>query len=532
MDNRRTDNRLTKRLLDLHALAGVVSGLFIFIISLSGIFALFEEELLTWEQPALRIALPEQPVALMPLLEDFAEELGRDGKLLEMDVHLISPATPFYEVSARVRPAGERSSERRSRRFHPASGAVLPPPVTGFVHWLVNFHGSLMLPRTYGRAIVAISGLFLTLSILSGVVIHRKILKELFTWRFNRSIRVKWQDSHKALSVWGLPFHLVIALTGIWLGVVALLLPINAMLAMKGDIGAVFDALAGPQVEASGVSAQALPVDELMPGMARLAGQPLHGIHIERWGDETATYRFQYHPRGPLTGMAIIDVRATDGEVLLRRDADRPGITFHVVSAITTLHFASFGGIAMKFIYALLGIALCVIVATGLMVWLEKRRFGGQGRAGDDYYRRLGQSFSGTCLGLLIASFALFYADKLLTLQDGRTFWIGTIFFTVWGAVLVYALVRTDEYALVRELFFFSGVMSLGIPVANALFSSHGSLLSDGFAFPYVAGADLVCLFVAGALLLVGRRLPLGRQVTAKRRLRGVRPAQTAGTGK
>lgn len=506
------DNRRTKRMLDLHALTGVVSGLFIFVVSLSGVFALFEEELVTWEQPALRIALPETYVPLMPLLTEFAGELGHDGKALHVDVHLPTSATPYYEASVRVpRPEGG-GSETRFRRWHPETGDVLPQPQTGLVHWLVNFHGSLMLPRTYGRAVVAVSGLFLMLSIFSGVVIHRKILNEMFTWRFDRSIRVKWQDSHKALSVWGLPFHLVIALTGLWLGVVALLLPVTATLSLKGDIGAVLEALEGEQVEASGVTAELVSLDALMPEMTRLAGTPLHGIHIERWGDETATYQFQYRPKSVLTGMAVIDVNAIDGEVLGQRDALRPGITFHIVSAISTLHFASFGGIFVKALYALLGVALCVIAATGMMIWLEKRRFGRQGQYSDDCYRLLGQVVSGVCLGSLAASFAIFYADKLLTLHADRTLWIGFVFFAVWVAVLLYAVCRRNDYRLSRELFFLSSVLSAGIPIVNAAFSSHGSLLTSGLAFPYVAGVDIVCLSLGGLLFLVGTRVPGSRQ--------------------
>ncbi len=505
------NNQRTKRFLDLHALAGVLSGLFLFIVSLSGVFALFGDELVTWEDERLRIELPEKPAPLMPLLEAYVAKLEATGDVTSTSVSLPRPDAPFYEVTAWFRPEGQAKAIRRLERWHPETGELLPEPRQGMVHWLIHFHRSLMLPRTYGRALVGLSGIFMLLSILTGVIIHRKILKEIFTWRFHKSIRVKWQDSHKVLSVWGLPFHIMIAFTGAWLGMVALLLPATAVIALKGDVSAVFEALAGETTEPTGKRVEMVSLDTLLPQMEQYAQRTIRTVDVERWGDETAEYHFHYRPFGTLTGLAVIEARAETGEITLHEQATKPGITFHMVSAVTTLHFADFGGVLVKIVYALLGIALCLITVTGMMIWLEKRRFGFQGERSDTFYRRLGNLTLGVCLGMVVASFSLFYANYFLPAsQPDQVFEIGLVYCVVWGSVMIYAMFREDEYRLARDLFMVSALSAAGIPVFNLLVTGSSRYFEGSYAL-YVAGADFICLLTGAVFFWTFLRLPYKR---------------------
>ncbi|MEM8703329.1 MAG: PepSY-associated TM helix domain-containing protein, partial [Pseudomonadota bacterium] len=78
------------------------------------------------------------------------------------------------------------------------------------------------------RILVGLVGIAFLLLILTGIVAHTKFTKELFTLRYLKSVRLKWQDSHKVMGLWTSPFAAMIALTGAFLGVIALLLPLLA----------------------------------------------------------------------------------------------------------------------------------------------------------------------------------------------------------------------------------------------------------------------------------------------------------------
>lgn len=510
----------TKRIYDLHAWTGVTCGLFVFIVSLSGIFALFGDELHSWEDPQLRITLKGEPLPAMPLLGGFAEEAETRGKLQSLSLNLPTPKEPYYAAFAWVRPEGARSSELISRRWHPYTGKVLAERGDGFVHWLVDFHRNLMLERTLGRALVGLGGVLLLLSILSGVVTHRKILREMFTWRLDRSVRLKWQDSHKAIGVWGLPFHIMIAFTGAWLGLIVVLLPIVAMISFKGDQGAVIAAVTGPQVQAAGVRAEMYSIDTAASEVADRIGAKPESVRFLHWGDANGEYRFLYRPKGVLIDQSPVVVKAVSGEILKPELTSQPGISHRVLAAMTTLHYALFAGLWMKFLYALLGLLLSIVTATGLMMWLERRVHGNEGRSPPIVYTALARTTVGVCAGMGLASFAIFHADKLLNVYpEGRMAAVGTAYFGVWAAALVYAWLRGSEYMACKELLGTTGIVAASIPLTNAFVTgaSIPQLLAEGHS--YAAGTDITCAISGACLLLIAwtlpSRRPAGRRVAA-----------------
>jgi len=150
------DQQRTKRLLDFHAWAGVLSALFIYIVSLSGVFAVFKDELHQWEEVQVHFQMPTQSAPLMPLLSDYAETLQEEGRLASLDVHLPRKTRPYYEAVAYLVPEGETRAKKQTRRWHAKTGAPLEPREKGLTNWIVNFHRSLMLPRTAGRFIVGL----------------------------------------------------------------------------------------------------------------------------------------------------------------------------------------------------------------------------------------------------------------------------------------------------------------------------------------------------------------------------------------
>ncbi|MBV1933282.1 MAG: PepSY domain-containing protein [Parvibaculaceae bacterium] len=462
------DQQRTKRLLDFHAWAGVLSALFIYVVSLSGVFALFEEEFLHWEEKQIQFELPAQPIPLMPMLSDYAQTLQRTGALTSLDVHLPSITRPYYEAVAYWIPQGERRSIKKTRRWHAKTGVQLKPHEKGLTNWLVNFHRSLMLPRTFGRFIVGLSGVLLLVSIVSGILLHRKMLKEMFTWRLHRSIRLKWQDSHKILGVWSLPFQIMIAFTGAWLGVVALLLPLNATLTGKWGMDEIYVALFPSTAPASGISQPMLSIDEVLVATRPHLDNVPKTISITNWGDETASYIFLYAPHGTLDGSLRAEVSAVTGQRYEVPQIDRSGVSFQILRSMTTLHYGVFGAGWMKILYTVLGAILCIIAITGILIWLEKRQQGGKGTAPKATYVLLGRLTLGTSLGMLLASFSLFYVDKLTAPIEGeKLMTIGTAYFAVWIAALLYAGLNRNAYKSTKQLCQLSGLTALGIPVLS-----------------------------------------------------------------
>jgi len=502
----------TKRIYTLHAWAGVLTGLFLFVVSLSGIFALFGAELRTWEDPNLRLPVAEQPVPVNPLMGRFAAEQEARGEIAFIRVDLPTAITPYYEGRILVRPEGAKP-EFAVRRWNAATGERLPERGDGLSAWLVDFHTDLMLPSPIGRYLVGLAGIIMLLSAVTGLLTHQKLVREAFTWRLDRSVRLKWQDSHKALGLWGAPFHLMIAFTGAILGLASLFALLVGIIAFKGDADSVREAVLPPEPPAANAPAPMAEITDVAAAAGRATGGAPQFVNITHWGDENAIYKvYVTPPDGELVRYAGATANGVTGEITGTFLSDTPGAAGRVFASMTPLHYATYGGIALKFLYTALGAALCVLIATGLMMWLERRTFGNEGRLNPAVYRALSRLTIGVTVGLCLASVAIFYSDKLLPVSDGaRLFTTGAVFFTVWIAAAIAAFIPRNEYITTKAMIALFGLALLGLPAVNALASGDHfvGLLRDGHV--YAAGVDLAGLAFGAIVLFAAYALPARR---------------------
>jgi uncharacterized iron-regulated membrane protein len=80
-------------------------------------------------------------------------------------------------------------------------------------HHFVDFHYRLHAGQA-GLWVVGIAGMAMLVALLSGVITHRRIFKDFFTFRAHKGQR-SWLDAHNAVAVLTLPFQIMIAYTGI-----------------------------------------------------------------------------------------------------------------------------------------------------------------------------------------------------------------------------------------------------------------------------------------------------------------------------
>ncbi|ADM10768.1 Aspartate kinase [Parvularcula bermudensis HTCC2503] len=523
------DQARHKRNYDLHSWSGIVLGLFVFIVAFTGCAALFGHELHTWEDPARRLPLAENPAPIDATFTSWvAEQAGPDAEIEFARLSYPTPIEPYYTGAIEYELHTEDGGHEHifvEQRWETQTGAPIADRGHGLSHWLVDFHRELMWPAslggtTVGRGVVGIAGVILLLSIISGVVAHTKILQELFTLRFFRSMRLKWQDTHKVLGLWGLPFYTMIGLTGAVIGVVTLLAPAIALLTFKGDTEALFDAVLGTPEERAGVAAQMMSVDDFQDRTHPESGNPLRYLIVTNWGDETATYDLYFDADTELAQIEGYRVDAVTGERIDGGAMENVTPANRVLNAMTPLHYGTYGGIALKFLYLALGLSLAIITALGLMMWVERRLHGNEGRRSPLVYKAISKLTVGVTCGLPLASAAIFYADRLIPVApDGRIAMIGWSYFTVWGAGLIYAFLRGNDYRATKDLLLATGGLLAAIPVLNT--ATTGDLFVTGLFSNHIAaaGVDLTML-VMGALTIAGvLMLPKGRTGKAVRRV-------------
>jgi len=488
------------RMYDVHSWAGVLTGLILFVVCFSGTAALFFDELAAWERPEARGAAPElTAIDVDTSVRDALAEWGGDVPS-PVFVFLPTPHRANLEVARqRTTPDGKIRLERLA--FDATTGERLGRIYDGAGRFLRNLHTDLHIPRPFGRYLVGVTGIIMMLMIVSGVIIHRRILRNLLTFRPERSTRVVWTDAHNVLGTWGLPFHAMIAFTGALLGLAGLFLTVIALVLFQGDRDQAEATVLGPAPQASGTPARMAELDAIIADAAARSsgeGRPVH-IEIRHWGDSGARARVRMEGYPSLDWMWEHRYDLASGQFRETWSlGDHPG--GRVYTAITPLHYGTYGGIALKGLYLMLGLAASVTIASGLRVWILRRRV-----LHHRPYETLSAVLSGLTGGMGLATAAVLAAHHLVADDADRVFNLGCVYFGTWGVALVYALWRRREARILRELLLATAA-TLTLAAAAELAATRASAFGMAASgHPAVLITDLLLLALAIACACAGR---------------------------
>jgi uncharacterized iron-regulated membrane protein len=348
----------TKALYQVHAWTGVITGMLLFVVCFTGAVVVFKHEIDLWANPSLRsLPQPATPAGIEAVLASLTAQ--RPSLTLE-SLQLPGAQMPAYTLFVKG-----ADGERRKLAAHPETGALLGPVDSELGQFIRSLHVFLLFGP---RWIVGFLGVVMLASIVTGVLIHQKLLKELFTQRWTSSLRLMLSDAHKLIGVWALLFHLLIAFTGAWLGLAPVF--VNAASALRGaPPPAATPAVAAP------AAATRLSVDRLH-ALARqhLPAVDLRSLRLIDWQGGAATVQFFGPARATGGGFGAVHLRAADGALLDLRDPARLGLWSRVNSWMEPLHFGDFGGLTLKWLYFILGLSPALLSITGTWLWLERQR--------------------------------------------------------------------------------------------------------------------------------------------------------------
>ncbi|WP_421710212.1 PepSY-associated TM helix domain-containing protein [Algihabitans sp.] len=489
----------------LHTWAGVVLGALLFAIFWMGTLSVFDREIDRWMMPDTRLALPAAPAS-------FDAVAARAGEIVPAGADwwfLLSPSErePLFRL-------GYLDAEGAflTRQLDPASGAVLPDPGTlagtGFIF---PFHYSLHLSwNQLGYWLVGLAGMAMLVLLVSGVVIHRKIFADFFTFRPDKKLPRSSLDLHNLTGVLGLPFHFAITLSGLII-FFTIYFPTVMDTVYDDDRETFFaESFGGYQRTAAGRPAGGSASLDAMAAQASALWEGGVPSFLRVWhpGDAAAYVEVRRSFARQVTmNVDTLYFDAADGAVLHSHTA-KPVMTLQ--RFLSGLHFIQFEHWVLRWLYFLLGLSGCVMIATGYLFWLESRRkrHAGQGLAGVRVVEGL---TVGAVTGILIATLAFFVANRLLPPgasfagyeRAGLEIWA---FYLIWLATFAHAWMRPGR-AWREQCWAVAGLALLAVTLNAATTGDH---LLRTLAVPHlwpVAGMDLLLLVSAAIAALTAQRL-------------------------
>jgi uncharacterized iron-regulated membrane protein len=491
-----------KTLYNTHSWIGIWCGILLFVVTFSGLPAMFAHELEVWQSPALSQLNSTDDAQLDPILQ----QARNDG--FDYDNYFIVPELEHGFVQLFH---FEEGQEPDVRYYEASSHQAIDIGHSDMAHVLEHLHTDLHLPSPFGRYLVGLAGMAMLLSIIAGILIHVKWRKEFVMLRPKRSWRLLLTDHHKLLGLWTLPFAFILAFSGTILGLLGLVSPLLAVAKFEGDVDKAVAAVVGPQAQISGTAAARLSLDELQ--RQALTVQPeldVHFIHVTADGDANGLVKFSGNHHSKLSNLQNVTLQLTDGELVHQSDAAERGPFQRIFAAVTPLHFVMFGDMALKAFYALSTLALSIMIVTGNMIWLAK--LDAPHKQARTRPHPLARLTLGVCAGLVSACAALMCASPWLQGIGQQAMWEEGIFWLVW---LVSVLTAFSPIALKRQL-------QLHLNGASALLLL--ALLGDGLMNDrWLWSAPWLTVGVHIALLSLAAMLAAAAAMVA--RLRASQPA-------
>ncbi|MBD9535903.1 PepSY domain-containing protein [Stenotrophomonas sp. STM01] len=531
----------------LHTWFGLVLGFVLMAAFFFGALSVFDREIDRWSIPATRIApqpMPSFDAVLRPAFErmqptaeaiaamrpmvngDMPQRFDQVGSWSAYTTHR-DPVLALY--AGYDVPNAKNPDEQiwAYATIDPRNGKALPDDQlkigSGFFFPL---HYGLTLDwKNLGVWIVGFSALVMLAALVSGVVMHRKLFREFFTFRPGKARLRSVLDLHNLTGVVALPFHFFFALTGLLIFAGTYYFPVgHTQLHGLHDLHEQVEAReTGLPHTRAGVAAGLASVDAMVAQAQRRwqahdkAGD-VGFLVLQHVGDANgyvSVYRAGTD-RIALVGDGI-HFKAATGE-LIREDPPATPVA-RMNEFLTGLHLQHFRHWLLRWLYVLGGLAGATCIATGFIFFVEKRKrqHAQQGRQGARIVDALAVT---TVTGMVLATLGILIANRVLPeALPARGDWERYAFWGTWALALVHAGWRSAPVArgLVnpawREQCWAIALFALAAVLLNGMTTGDHLLRTLAQGYWPVAGVDLSLL--ATAVIAVMAACKVGQRMRA-----------------
>jgi uncharacterized iron-regulated membrane protein len=378
-----------KTLFRWHLWLGLISGVFMFLICLTGSLAVFAEEIDWLVIPPLRVKAPAAGTQL-----DVDTVLARVRVAYpeaRVNGFTFSRGPAFAHVAAlQVRKEGR--NQRVDAYVNPYTGDVQGDRVVsgGYFSSVYQFlrqsHVRLLM-GLWGRVFVGVCGVSLVLSCITGLWIYRGWIKKMFTLRLSGGWgnRPPWAEMHKFIGVWSLLFNVLIGLTGAVLGIENLVNQVESKWLRKRPAPAVAASASTDEVAVGTTAATRARANEPQLPVSALLAKAREAF--PDFTPRTLTFPARAGAavgiRGEVPSMLVaqshvrtsnsITLDPTTGAVVRITDGRKYTGWSRVYGMIDPLHFGYFGGLPTKIIWFILGLTPCVLAVSGTLMWWRRR---------------------------------------------------------------------------------------------------------------------------------------------------------------
>lgn len=351
----------------VHGWMGLPLWALLLFVCLSGSVAVVSREILWLVEPAVRA------------------DAAADALSANALVAAVEAAEPSWRVLSIQRDEAYLAAIVRAARPDGSTIAAWVDPATGAIQGLSDgfaflrlmraLHGWLLVPTANGGVslgwyAVCLTAVPLVGTLVTGLVVYKRFWRALYRprLRLRGNSRVAWGDLHRLGGVWGLWFVLLMAVTGLWFMIQAIIVTSSGPLGHnrlaaqvpRNSLPVMADGQAAPRADLdAAVRAAQGAVPGLRPRRITLPTSAFEPVTVAGGG------------RVPLL-LDQVAVHPYSGAVLgVQLGGDAPPLTL-AARIFRALHAGNFGGLPIKLLWLAGGLVLSGLVLSGLMIWRKR----------------------------------------------------------------------------------------------------------------------------------------------------------------
>ncbi|BDD01837.1 PepSY-associated TM helix domain-containing protein [Persicobacter psychrovividus] len=365
--------RIKKKVLQLHKLLGLLTGLVVFIVSVTGCCWVFKSEIQQLTQTAIHIPVESSPLLTPTQIEKIAHK-KYPNRLIHGVIYgqADEPITlVYYEFEPEF---------YHSLYIHPYTGEILAEEnhLGGFFGTVLRGHVRLWLPKAIGEPLVRWSILIFVVMLFSGIILWWPKKKK----HLNQRLKFKWKPS----TGWKRKNFDLHAILGFYICGLALILSFTGLvMSFEWIQKGVYFGLGGtknPTYEIPQQLSEAIPADR--PAIDRLLGM----MQKEYPQGEKIEIHYPYTDKDCI----LVEVVRTEGVIYnadyryfdQRTLEEVKGNTIYdayknahladkVLRMNYDIHVGAIGGIAGKIIAFFVSLLTATLPLSGFMLWYGRR---------------------------------------------------------------------------------------------------------------------------------------------------------------
>jgi uncharacterized iron-regulated membrane protein len=498
------DNRKYNIYFNTHTISGIIICAILYVIFFAGSFSFFKEDISAWQKNTSYVASRK---AVVKDFDYIIDSLGKTNKLKGRDfdffiqkhdvgayVTMTASNDSTLKKKVKAKPLGEAKKRRGRGRGGDGDAKFFTYNFANQktsdysesydmgeflyrLHFLAQLNVvPIRLGAPFGYLLAGIVSFIFLFALITGLMLHwDKMVSNFFTFRPWAKWKALWTDLHTAIGVIGFPFQLIFAITGIVLIANTFLLVPYTKYLYKGDSAALYQGLEYSDTAKYVYSYQPLQSTfSVNDFVAKVENKWKHSkisaIHIKNYGDANMHLIVTAKPDASVSfsGAAKMVYRVRDQKILKETAPDKESsYVGKVKSLVYHLHYGDFGGKPLRVIFFVLGIMGCLVIISGILIWLVARDKKNVPRRKRIFNFWTANIFMAACLSMLpVTAFTMI---SILFMEKPGQSDIYHLYFYSWLALSIYFIARRSLAITNHQTLILSSVLCFLLPLIDGI---------------------------------------------------------------